>query len=487
MSFSAFAAYPGAIHLRLRLTADLRSPTSDSRLLPMRFVSTRGQTPSLGFSDAVATGLAPDGGLFLPETLPQFSAAELRAWAGLDYAGLCYEFLRRFATDIPQATLRTLIARSYSTFSHPEIAPLVRLSDEVFVLELFHGPTLAFKDFALQLLGNLYEHQCRERGQGINVLGATSGDTGSAAIHGLLGKPGTAIFILYPEGRTSPLQERQMACTGADNVHAIAIQGSFDDAQAIVKELLGDQDFRLRHRLSAVNSINLARVLAQCVYYLYAWLRLPARVQTEAEFVVPTGNFGNVLAGWMLQKMGVPLRGFRVATNQNDILYRLFTTGDYRVTEVAPSLAPSMDIQVSSNFERFLYFNVGRDPARVRQIMQTFKETGHYRFVDFDRDTFTASRCTDAEITGLIADIYHRWSYIVDPHTACGFKDLARDRPSVVLSTASPAKFPDTLRTAIGIEPTHPSLEALKSRPLVKTVLPADAAQVRAFVDRHAV
>lgn len=453
----------------------------------MRFVSTRGQTPSLGFSDAVATGLAPDGGLFLPETLPQFSAAELRAWAGLDYAGLCYEFLRRFATDIPEATLRTLIARSYSAFSHPEIAPLVRLSDDVFVLELFHGPTLAFKDFALQLLGNLYEHQCRERGQSINVLGATSGDTGSAAIHGLLGKPGTAIFILYPEGRTSPLQERQMACTGADNVHAIAIQGTFDDAQAIVKELLGEQDFRLRHRLSAVNSINLARVLAQCVYYLYAWLRLPARVQAEAEFVVPTGNFGNVLAGWMLQKMGVPLRGFRVATNQNDILYRLFTTGDYQVTEVSPSLAPSMDIQVSSNFERFLYFNVGRDPARVRQIMQTFKSTGRYRFENFDRDTFTASRCTDAEIAGLIADTHRRWNYIVDPHTACGFKDLAKDRPSVVLSTASPAKFPDTIRAAIGIEPTHPSLEALKSRPLVKTLLPADAAQVRAFVDRHAV
>ncbi len=453
----------------------------------MRFVSTRGQTPSLGFSDAVATGLAPDGGLFLPETLPQFSLAEIRTWSALDYPGLCFEFLRRFATDIPEPTLRTLIGRSYSGFSHPEIAPLIRLDGNVSVLELFHGPTLAFKDFALQLLGNLYEHQCRERGQSINVLGATSGDTGSAAIHGLLGKPGTAIFILYPEGRTSPLQERQMACTGAANVHAIAIQGTFDDAQSIVKELLGDQDFRLRHRLSAVNSINLARILAQCVYYLYAWLRLPARAQAEAEFVVPTGNFGNVLAGWMLQKMGVPLRGFRVATNQNDILYRLFTTGDYQITDVSPSLAPSMDIQVSSNFERFLYFNVGRDPARVRQIMQTFKSTGRYRFGNFDRDTFTASRCTDAEITGLIADVYHRFNYIVDPHTACGFKDLARDRPSVVLSTASPAKFPDTIRAAIKVEPTHPSLEVLKTRPLLKTVLPADASRVREYVDREAV
>jgi len=453
----------------------------------MRYVSTRGQTPALGFSDAVATGLAPDGGLFLPETLPHFSKAELQKWSTLEYASLCFEFLRRFATDIPEAALGGLIERSYATFSRSEIAPLVRLSDDLFVLELFHGPTLAFKDFALQLLGNLYEHQCRERGQSINVLGATSGDTGSAAIHGLLGKPGTAIFILYPEGRTSPLQERQMACTGADNVYALSVEGTFDDAQAIVKELLGDQAFRLRHRLSAVNSINLARVLLQCVYYLYAWLRLPPKAQAEAEFVVPTGNFGNVLAGWMLQKMGVPLRGFRVATNRNDILYRLFTTGDYRVTTVAPSLAPSMDIQVSSNFERFLYFNLGRNPERVREIMQTFKTTGRYTFEPFDRDTFTASRCTDAEISGLIADTHRRWGYIVDPHTACGFKDLAIDRPSVVLATASPAKFPDTIRAAIGIEPTDPSLEALKARPLVKTSIPADTAAVRAFVEAHAV
>lgn len=453
----------------------------------MRYVSTRGLTPALGFSDAVATGLAPDGGLFLPETLPEFPRRDLEAWARLSYPELCHAFLRTFATDIRDATLRTLITRSYATFSHPEIAPLKRLSDDLFVLELFHGPTLAFKDFALQLLGNLYEYQCAQRGESINVLGATSGDTGSAAIHGLLGKPGTAIFILYPEGRTSPLQERQMACTGASNVHAIAVQGTFDDAQAIVKELLGDQAFRLRHRLSAVNSINLARVLAQCVYYLYAWLHLPPKAQAEAEFVVPTGNFGNVLAGWMLQKMGVPLRSFRVATNQNDILYRLFTTGDYQVSAVTPSLAPSMDIQVSSNFERFLYFNVGRNPAKVREIMETFKTTGRYRFESFDRDTFTASRCTDAEIAGLIRETYQRWNYIVDPHTACGFKDIASDRPSVILSTASPAKFPETIVTAIGVEPTDPSLERLKTRPLVKTLLPASVAAVRAFVDARAV
>ena len=453
----------------------------------MRFISTRGQTAPLGFSDAVATGLAPDGGLFLPETLPQFTAAEIAAFAPLGYAELCFEFMRRFATDIEPETLRAIINQSYTTFTHPDIAPLVRLDERTHVLELFHGPTLAFKDFALQLLGNLYEHQCATRGQTINVLGATSGDTGSAAIHGLLGKPGTAIFILYPEGRTSPLQERQMACTGADNVFALAIDGSFDDAQAALKDLFADQEFRTRHRLSAVNSINLARVLAQCVYYLYAYLRLPAATRDQTEFVVPTGNFGNVLAGWMLQKMGVPIHSFKVATNQNDILHRLFTTGDYRVSKVEPSLAPSMDIQVSSNFERFLFLSLGRDAAKVREVMQTFKTTGGYKFENFDRDTFSASRCTDAQIPEIIKSVYSKYNYVVDPHTACAFADLSPERPSIILATASPAKFPDTIIAAIGVEPTDPSLEALKTRPLQKHLLKADAAAIRAFIDERAV
>lgn len=453
----------------------------------MKFVSTRGQTPPLGFSDAVATGLAPDGGLYLPEKLPQFTAADLARFEPLPYAELCFEFLKLFATDIPPDTLRAIIAKSYTTFSHPDIAPIVKLDERTSVLELFHGPTLAFKDFALQLLGNLYEYQCATRGQTINVLGATSGDTGSAAIHGLLGKPGTAIFILYPDGRTSPLQERQMACTGANNVYALAIDGSFDDAQAALKDLFADQDFRTRHRLSAVNSINLARVLAQCVYYLYAYLRLPAATRNDTEFVVPTGNFGNVLAGWVLQKMGVPIHSFKVATNQNDILYRLFTTGDYRVSSVAPSLAPSMDIQVSSNFERFLYLSIGRDSAKVREVMNTFKTTGGYKFANFDRDTFSASRCSDAQIPGIIKAVYQKYHYVVDPHTACGFSDLSPDRPSLVLATASPAKFPDTIISAIGVEPTHPSLEALKKKPLRKHLLKADAQAIRAFIDANAV
>ena len=383
----------------------------------MKFISTRGQTDPVTFSEAVAIGLAPDGGLFLPESLPDLTP-RLAAWRKLSYAGLCTEFMALFATDIPKEVLGPLVQRSYSHFTHPGIAPTVELDDRIRVLELFHGPTLAFKDFALQLLGNLYEHQCQQSGQGINVLGATSGDTGAAAIHGLLGKPRPAIFILYPEGRVSPLQERQMACTGADNVHALALDGSFDDAQRILKEILGDQDYSSRHRLSAVNSVNVARVLAQCVYYLHAWLQLSERDRAKVEFVVPTGNFGNIFAGWLLTKMGVPVPAYKVATNRNDLLHRLFTTGEYRSAEVHASLAPSMDIQVASNFERFLYYALDRNPARLRAVMAQIKASGAYRFDVLNQSIFTSSCATDAEITGIIRRVHERYRYTVDPHTA---------------------------------------------------------------------
>ncbi len=452
----------------------------------MRYISTRGQTEPLSFSDAVATGLAPDGGLFLPETMPDLSV-KWREWEGLSYPDLCFEFMRLFATDIPADTLREIVAKSYTKFAHDEIAPLRKLDKRTYVLELFHGPTLAFKDFALQLLGNLYEYQCASRGETINVLGATSGDTGAAAIHGLLGKPGTAIFILYPDGRVSPLQERQMTCTEADNVFAIAIDGSFDDAQAALKEIFADQDYRKEHRLSAVNSINLARGLAQCVYYLYALLRLPEEARDQVEFVVPTGNFGNVLAGWMLTKMGVPIPGFKVATNQNDILHRLFTTGEYRVDEVRASLAPSMDIQVASNFERFLYYTLDESADQVREVMAGFKATGSHRFENFAPSGFSSTHCRDVEIPQIIQRVYRDHDYVVDPHTACGFKDLSPDRVSVVLATASPAKFPDTIKDAIGVEPQHESLEVLKSRPIAKHLVRANPAAIAKFVADHAV
>lgn len=451
----------------------------------MRYVSTRGECPPHGFSEAVSVGLAPDGGLFLPEELPDLSG-EWGELAGLPYAELCFRFLRRFATDIPAETLRGLVERSYRRFPDAGRPPLVKLDERTYMLELFHGPTLAFKDFALQLLGNLYEHLCSLSGERIHVLGATSGDTGAAAIHGLLGKANTAVFILYPEGRVSPLQERQMACTGAANVHALAITGTFDDAQAALKEVFGDAAFRRRYHLSAVNSINLARILAQSVYYLDAWLRLPPAVRETAEFAVPTGNFGNILAGWMLRQMGIPIARFRVATNRNDILFRLFTTGEYRVGEVYPSLAPSMDIQVASNFERYLYYAEGGDATRVRQTMASLRRTGSHRLECLDREAFRASRTPDEAIPGIIRSVHERYGYIVDPHTACGFQDLPDDRPSVLLATASPAKFPDTIRESLGIEPTDPTLEQLKSLPIVKVSLPADPEAIKAFIAAHA-
>lgn len=449
----------------------------------MQFISTRGQVPPVGFSTAVAHGLAPDGGLYLPADLPDLRP-RLGDWRKLSYPKLCEAFLSLFATDIDGRELRSIVQRSYEDFDHAEIAPVRKLSDTLSVLELFHGPTLAFKDFALQLLGNLYEAQIARSGKPISVLGATSGDTGAAAIHGLLGKEGVTTFILYPDGRISPLQERQMTCTGAHNVFPLAIQGSFDDAQTAMKTVFEDRKFADEVGLSAVNSINLARILAQCVYYLYAFYRLPAESQEDTTFVVPTGNFGNVLAGWLLQRMGVPIKGFHVATNRNDILHRLFQTGIYELGGVAPSVAPSMDIQVASNFERFIYYAEACDPEKVRRIMQTFKASGKYSFENFDPGTFSSSRADDAGIASVIREVYEKYDYVVDPHTACGFTDLP-EGPNLVLATAHPAKFPDTIREALTIESTHPSLEALKEKEIVKHALEPTPEAIKAFMREH--
>lgn len=446
----------------------------------MQYISTRGQVPPVSFSTAVAHGLAPDGGLYLPEALPDLSS-RLPEWHALTYPELCEAFFSIFATDIAPDELKRIVERSYTKFDHAEIAPVRKLSEELYVLELFHGPTLAFKDFALQLLGNLYESQIARTGQSIAVLGATSGDTGAAAIHGLLGKQGVKTFILYPDGRISPLQERQMTCTGAENVFPLAIRGSFDDAQTAMKTVFEDREFAAEVGLSAVNSINLARILAQCVYYLYAYFRLPEALRNETTFVVPTGNFGNVLAGWLLQQMAVPLKGFQVATNQNDILHRLFQTGVYQLEDVAPSAAPSMDIQVASNFERFIYYAEGGDTEKVRQIMSSFKSTGVYSFENFNRGTFSSARTDDAAITGVIRDVYRKFNYVVDPHTACGFTDLPHG-PNLILSTAHPAKFPDTISSALSVDSTHPSLEALKKRDVVKHFVEPTPEAIKAFM-----
>ncbi len=452
----------------------------------MKFVSTRGLSEAVSFSEAVAIGLAPDGGLYVPEAMPDLSS-DLLSWKDLNYEETCFEFFKHFATDIDSEILRGLIEKSYSGFTHADRAPLKQLDNEFWVLELFHGPTLAFKDFALQLLGNLYEHQIQTTGKGINVLGATSGDTGAAAIHGLLGKSGVNIFILYPDGRVAPLQERQMTCTEADNVFPLAIEGSFDDTQRVLKEIFADQNFRTGFNLSAVNSINLARVLAQCVYYIYSFWKLPESSRESVEFVVPTGNFGNVLAGWMVQQMGLPIRSFRVATNQNDILHRLFSSGNYQVSSVEPSLAPSMDIQVASNFERFLYFAENSDAEKVREIMGSFKDSGAYQFSDFDRSSFSSSRTDDREIETIIKVVFEKYGYIADPHTACGMTDvLSGDMsPQVVLATAHPAKFPDTIEKCLGVVPKHPSLEILKSRNVVKHKIASVKDAVESFIEKH--
>lgn len=449
----------------------------------MQFLSTRAETGPHSFSEAVKVGLAPDGGLFVPSELPDLSQ-ELHTWAGESYAKVCYRFFKRFATDIEDGELESLIANAYTKFDNAKLAPLVELDDQISVLELFHGPTLAFKDYALQLLGRLYERQVAITGDAINVLGATSGDTGAAAINGLIGRPGVNIFILYPDGRISSLQERQMTCTGESNVFPIAVEGSFDDAQRELKAVFGDREFSEHIKLSAVNSINLARILAQCVYYIYAWLQIGEARREKTTFVVPTGNFGNVLAGWLAYRMGMKVAGFRVATNQNDILNRFFNTGEYSVGTATQSLAPSMDIQVASNFERFLYYALGGDGDRVRKVMEDFKSTGIFKVDDQSIiKSMSSSRMADEEIRDTIEDVYQKYGYVCDPHTACAFKELDEFEHCVILATAHPAKFPETVLEATGQEAIHPSLEALKSKEIVKYPLHADANTIKAFIE----
>lgn len=439
----------------------------------------------MSFTEAVATGLAPDGGLYIPEKLP-YLAPFFPQWEKLSYTELAQAFFRVFANDIDAEVLNGHIADAYSRFDHPQIAPLHRLDEQTQVLELFHGPTLAFKDFALQLLGNLYALQIERTEEPINILGATSGDTGAAAIHGLLNKPGVRSFILYPEGGVSALQERQMTCTGADNVHPIAIRGSFDDAQRIIKQIFGDLEFRRTYRLSAVNSINLARILAQCVYYLYAWFRLTDAERRDLEFVVPTGNFGNVLAGWLMHRMGMPVKRFRIATNQNDILHRLFSTGEYRQEPVLKSVAPSMDIQIASNFERFLYYHEKGESRRVRELVEAFQTKGAVAFEQFDADIFTSSSADDATIAQLIREVDSRYGYLMDPHTACGFAGWDKPCHRVVLSTAHPAKFPDTIEAAVGRKPRSESLDSLMDKEIRKVVLEADTETIRNYIQANA-
>lgn len=434
--------------------------------MPILYVSTRGSAPVLGFEEAVLTGLAPDGGLYLPERLPEFSPAEIASWAGLPYAELAHRLLSPFTEGaLSGEELRDMLEGAYGEFRHNAVAPLKQLANQEFVLELFHGPTLAFKDFALQFLGRLMGHLLARRGERATVLGATSGDTGSAAIAGFRGRENLRIFILHPEGRVSDVQRRQMTTVADANVHNLAVKGNFDDCQDIVKALFSDAEFRASQKLVAVNSINWARILAQVVYYFYAALHLGAPARAVS-FSVPTGNFGDIYAGYLAKRMGLPVARLLIASNRNDILTRCLNTGEYRMQGVSPSLSPSMDIQISSNFERLLFDLHDRSGERIAALMADLRKnqclTLSAPLLSRLRAEFDAAAVSDEETTETIRRIYRETGELLDPHTAVGVAAARRSPgiphvPRVTLATAHPAKFPDAVQAATGIHPALPA------------------------------
>ncbi len=454
----------------------------------MHYVSTRGGIAPVGFADAVMMGLATDGGLLVPAEIPRIDAEQLSAWGRLRFQDLALEVLAPFVGDaIPADDLSELVNRSYSTFSHHEVTPVVETAG-LRILELFHGPTAAFKDVALQLLGNLFEYLLARQGGRLNILGATSGDTGSAAIYGVRGKDGIDIFILHPKGRVSPVQERQMTTVLDANVHNIAVRGTFDDAQRIVKALFTDLCFKSEYRLGAVNSINWARILAQTVYYFYAWGRVTGGdPQRRVSFAVPTGNFGDVFAGYLAKRMGLPIDRLVIATNCNDILTRFVHTGTYRAGEVFHTLSPAMDIQIASNFERYLYFLLDEDPDAVRAMLAAMQEHGELA-VDPSRharvvEDFDARATSDPQTLEQIRETFAASGYILCPHTAVGVH-AARGMENVVcLATAHPAKFNEAVQAAIGREAPPPiSLRGLMDRPARCAELDATPEAVRDYL-----
>ncbi|ODT70566.1 MAG: threonine synthase [Pelagibacterium sp. SCN 63-23] len=446
----------------------------------MQFVSTRGQAPVLGFSDAVLAGLATDGGLYVPATWPQISADEVASYAGKPYADVAYAVISRFVDgDIPAKTLRTIIKDAYAGFRHPSVTPLVELEPGHFVLELFHGPTLAFKDVAMQFLSRVMDHILAERGLRATIVGATSGDTGSAAIEAFRGRDTTDIFILHPRGRTSEVQRRQMTTVLDDNVHNIALEGTFDDCQDAVKAMFNHHAFRDRVRLSGVNSINWGRIVAQIVYYFTSAVSLGAP-QRKVSFTVPTGNFGDIFAGYCARMMGLPIDKLVIATNANDILRRTMDTGRYEMAGVAPTMSPSMDIQISSNFERLLFESAGRDAGAVTRMMAGLKQSRGFELPEKSiaaiRRDFSAGTTDEAATRQVIAETNAKSGYLLDPHTAVAV-GVARSNkqsrvPMITLGTAHPAKFPAAVEEASGINPALPSwLADLYERPERVTVL----------------
>lgn len=452
----------------------------------MRYISTRGQSEPLPFQSTVLTGLARDGGLFLPQTIPNLSD-RLAHWRHLSWQDLAFEIASLFADDIPPAELRQLIQKSYSTFRHPEVTPLVK-AGPVHLLELFHGPTLAFKDVALQFLGNLFEYILKKSGGEMNIVAATSGDTGSAAIYGVRGRERIRIFVMFPHGRVSPMQELQMTTVLDHNVHNLTVQGTFDDCQDIVKALFNDLPFRDKHHLGAVNSINWARILAQIVYYFYATFRVQATTGAESvRFSVPTGNFGDIFAGYLARKMGLPIDKLVLASNENDILARYFTNGTYARGTVSPTLSPSMDIQVASNFERYLYYLAGEDATRLTAWMHTFQSTGALTPNAPPQSCFSALRGDTAATLATIRRWWQEYGYLLDPHTAVGVwagqHYLNQGSPMICLATAHPAKFPAAIRQATESNIAHhPILDQLVGKPVRVQTVPASAAAVAQVV-----
>jgi threonine synthase len=462
----------------------------------MKYISTRGGIEPIGFQDAVMMGLARDGGLLLPQTLPSIDRTKLNAWRNLPYQYLALEVLSLFIDDIPRLDLDVLVEQSYANFSHPQITPVRKVGD-LYVMELFHGPTLAFKDIALQLLGNIFEYILAGSGDFMNIIGATSGDTGSAAIYGVRGKKGINIFILHPDGRTSPIQALQMTTVLDPNVFNIAVHGTFDDAQAIVKEIFGDLEFKDRFHLGAINSINWARVLAQVVYYIYGYCKLWKTGAQSVDFSVPTGNFGDIFAGFVAKRL-LPegcINRLILATNENDILTRFVNKGDYSTAgSVTPTLSPSMDIQIASNFERYLYYLRGEDGARVKSDMETFAGTGRLDLGDCRQkvaEDFVSRSVSEQETIATIAQTYKDHDYLLDPHSAVGVKaalELAdKERPVICLATAHPAKFGDAVKEATNEDvQLPPALADLAGRKSRCQIMDADVGKVKKYVQQHA-
>jgi len=462
----------------------------------MHYISTRGKAPALGFEDVLLTGLASDGGLYVPAALPRYSADEIAAWRGLSYPELALRIIEPFVGGaVPAGDLKAIIDASYAGFRHEAVAPLVQLGHNEWVLELFHGPTLAFKDFALQLLGRLFDYVLQRRRQRVVIMGATSGDTGSAAIEGCRHCELVDIFILHPHERVSEVQRRQMTTVPGSNIHNIALQGNFDDCQALVKRSFADQRFLPAGRqLVAVNSINWARIMAQIVYYFYAALALGAP-QRPVSFSVPTGNFGDIYAGWLAKGMGLPIDQLIIATNRNDILHRFMAGNAYERRQLEHTLSPSMDIMISSNFERALFDLYGRDGAAIAGLMERFNRgpvAVPAAVFEAAREVFDSHAVDDAATVETIRQVFEASEYLLDPHSAIGLqaaRQCRRDRavPMITLATAHPAKFPEAvLRAGQAREPALPHyLADLYQREERYQVLPDDLAAVQAFIARH--